>query len=230
MIMPDSSKRADEHVESLAVLATPLTEPVKWFFEAAGRLLINDKPTPVVHVGAVYTTFAAIELGAGVKVRDWVFCTERLTPLGLESLASMPVALDKTAFNNEWYYSAFRDNKHYVFDAMEPQPTSTANGALLLSAHVVEAFLLVLHEELLVDYMASTPCLDDGTGSTELRLRTTYKARAAGSEPVTCGTPGWVPTFVDPDEPPDAVPPLVPAQGKSETGARTRRRKHGKRR
>lgn len=118
--------------------AEATTSPiVKWRFVPSGHLCVNDKDSES-YVGEIYYNNPNYELGGAIKIKDWVFCLERMTPKARMILAPQ---------NNPdaWVISAFHHNEHCSFIGFVSSDHVRKNSILL--EFVILNFWPMLHPE-----------------------------------------------------------------------------------
>lgn len=99
----------EQRTAAIENMAQAITRNIKaqWFFEPRGTLYVNDQDTETL-CGELYYDVPLFEHGPAVKVRDWVFVMERLTPVG-RMMMTPDVSPDA------WFICAFRGTSHYSF-------------------------------------------------------------------------------------------------------------------
>lgn len=127
--------KRDNYVREQATASTPLVSP--WQFVATGDFYVDDRDTES-YAGEIYYANPNYEIGSALKVRNWVFCLERMTP---EARARITPQNDPEA----WVISAFHGPSHYSFIAIKAPDQRTLNNDFV--TFVVSRFWPILHPE-----------------------------------------------------------------------------------
>jgi hypothetical protein len=127
--------KRDNRVREQATASTPLVSA--WQFVATGDFFVDDRDTES-YAGEICYANPNYEIGPALKVRNWVFCLERMTP---EARARIAPQNDPEA----WVISAFHGPSHYSFIAIDAPDQRTLNDRFV--TFVVSRFWPILHPE-----------------------------------------------------------------------------------
>lgn len=137
----DIVEKRNNAIREKATAGTSNVSP--WNFQTTGHLYVDDRDTQSF-VGEVYYSNPFYEIGAAIKVRDWVFCLERMVPKARKKLAP----------NNDpdaWVIAAFHGQSHYSFISIKASSQKELNDMLI--EYVVETFWPILHPEVFESYL-----------------------------------------------------------------------------
>jgi len=113
--------------------------PGAWTFIPVGDFSINDSDCDA-NIGELYYENGAYEIGPTVRVRDWVFCLERMT---LAGRAAYPQNIIDPEI---WVLSAFHGMDHYSFDKVHVGNPESLRPVFLTI--IVHEFVPILCEDL----------------------------------------------------------------------------------
>lgn len=130
--------KQNEQTERIARMAKSQTEnlPSKWQFEPTGMLYVNNRDTDTMF-GSIRYENTLYEFGPAIKICDWVFALERLTPEGYSLLST-------TVPESTWLIVAFHGDSHYTFKVV-PDTLTTRNEFV---EYLLRKFWPILRPEL----------------------------------------------------------------------------------
>lgn len=126
----------DKLIENKATGTSKIVQ--HWGFIPLGNIIVNKVDTNAC-VGQVYYSNTNLIFGGAVKVKDWVFVTEKLKDEARQKFYS---SLDK----NAWAIAAFNGDTHYTFTGFIGTDDE-ALGSILLT-YVTENFFPILYPEI----------------------------------------------------------------------------------
>lgn len=129
------TEKRNNFVRDKAAASTSVVS--NWEFRPVGRLFVNDENYES-YIGEVYYNNPIYEIGASIKVRNWVFCLERMTAKFRERLTPQNSP-------DVWLVAAFHEKSHYSFESIQANSQKELNN--IFTSYVIEKFWPILHPE-----------------------------------------------------------------------------------
>ena len=148
-----STSRMIGFLEQIAVAKSHISSG-SYRFVPAGQLIVDDRDTGSLY-GELYYDNTLYEIGAAVKVRDWIFALERMTTRAKKILAPQNLK-----FPNTWVIGAFYEDNHYNMTTIESSNQDELNRTMV--TWIVERTWAILHPEVFDNVQPDdTPRHDD---------------------------------------------------------------------
>jgi len=103
--------------------------PGRWHFVPVGDVILDDRDTGCT-MGELYYENGIYDIGPAIRIKDWVFCLERMNDVGRKMFPEN---------KGTWAMAAFRGMDHYNFGPVDGNTNQAIRGVFVVV--VVTEFL-----------------------------------------------------------------------------------------